>query len=252
MPMNTGTLAANMNDSPISSIEEILEDARNGKPYILVDAEDRENEGDVIIPAQFATPDQINFMARHARGLICLAVTAERARQLRLPPMTAENRESMGTAFTVSIEAKEGVTTGISAADRSRTIQVATDPTRGPDDIVSPGHIFPLVARDGGVLVRTGHPEAAPVDLVVIGLPVRTTGHEGPEAARIRETAALISERVAPVPVEFMDERFTTTRAHQIMFEGNMDSRKRRNKVDKVAAAIFLQDFLDRRREERQ
>ncbi|WP_292093208.1 3,4-dihydroxy-2-butanone-4-phosphate synthase [Brevundimonas sp.] len=159
--MNTGTLAANMNDSPISSIEEILEDARNGKPYILVDAEDRENEGDIIIPAQFATPDQINFMARHARGLICLAVTAERARQLRLPPMTAENRESMGTAFTVSIEAKDGVTTGISAADRARTVQVASDPSRGADDIVSPGHIFPLVARDGGVLVRTGHTEAA-------------------------------------------------------------------------------------------
>ncbi|GAA0636887.1 3,4-dihydroxy-2-butanone-4-phosphate synthase [Brevundimonas lenta] len=154
-------LAANMNDSPISPIEDILEDARNGKPYILVDAEDRENEGDVIIPAQFATPDQINFMARHARGLICLAMTAERARQLRLPPMAADNRESMGTAFTVSIEAKEGVTTGISAADRARTVQVASDPTKGADDIVSPGHIFPLVARDGGVLVRTGHTEAA-------------------------------------------------------------------------------------------
>ncbi len=154
-------LAANMNDSPISPIEDILEDARNGKPYILVDAEDRENEGDIIIPAQFATPDQINFMARHARGLICLAITAERARQLRLPPMAAENRESMGTAFTVSIEAREGVTTGISAADRARTVQVAADPARGADDIVSPGHVFPLVARDGGVLVRTGHTEAA-------------------------------------------------------------------------------------------
>ncbi|MBI2261624.1 MAG: 3,4-dihydroxy-2-butanone-4-phosphate synthase [Caulobacterales bacterium] len=154
-------LAANMNDSPISSIEDILEDARNGKPYILVDAEDRENEGDIIIPAQFATPDQINFMARHARGLICLAITGERARQLRLPPMSAENRESMGTAFTVSIEARDGVTTGISAADRARTVQVAADPTRGADDIVSPGHVFPLVARDGGVLVRTGHTEAA-------------------------------------------------------------------------------------------
>jgi len=153
--------AANMNDSPISPIEDILEDARNGRPYILVDAEDRENEGDVIIPAQFATPDQINFMARHARGLICLAITAERARQLRLPPMAAENRTSMGTAFTVSIEAREGVTTGISAADRARTVQVAVDPHRGADDIVSPGHVFPLVARDGGVLVRTGHTEAA-------------------------------------------------------------------------------------------
>jgi 3,4-dihydroxy 2-butanone 4-phosphate synthase/GTP cyclohydrolase II len=154
-------LAANNTDSPISPIEDILEDARNGRPYILVDAEDRENEGDIIIPAQFATPDQINFMIRHARGLVCLAMTAERARQLRLPPMAADNRESMGTAFTVSIEAKEGVTTGISAADRARTVQIAADPTKGADDIVSPGHIFPLVARDGGVLVRTGHTEAA-------------------------------------------------------------------------------------------
>ncbi|WP_439477759.1 3,4-dihydroxy-2-butanone-4-phosphate synthase [Brevundimonas sp.] len=158
---NTIILASDMFDSPISPIEDILEDARNGKPYILVDAEDRENEGDIIIPAQFATPDQINFMARHARGLICLAITADRARQLRLPPMAAENRESMGTAFTVSIEAREGVTTGISAADRARTVQVAADPARGADDIVSPGHVFPLVARDGGVLVRTGHTEAA-------------------------------------------------------------------------------------------
>ncbi|AQR62012.1 3,4-dihydroxy-2-butanone-4-phosphate synthase [Brevundimonas sp. LM2] len=154
-------LAASTTDSPISPIEDILEDARNGRPYILVDAEDRENEGDVIIPAQFATPDQINFMARHARGLICLAITSERARQLRLPPMAAENRESMATAFTVSIEAAEGVTTGISAADRARTVQVASDPTKTADDIVSPGHVFPLVARDGGVLVRTGHTEAA-------------------------------------------------------------------------------------------
>jgi 3,4-dihydroxy 2-butanone 4-phosphate synthase / GTP cyclohydrolase II len=154
-------LAAANTDSPISPIEDILEDARNGRPYILVDAEDRENEGDVIIPAQFATPDQINFMARHARGLICLAITSERARALRLPPMAAENRTSMGTAFTVSIEAREGVTTGISAADRARTIQVAVDPMKGADDIVSPGHVFPLVARDGGVLVRTGHTEAA-------------------------------------------------------------------------------------------
>ncbi|WP_298123588.1 3,4-dihydroxy-2-butanone-4-phosphate synthase [Brevundimonas sp.] len=154
-------MAANLNDSPISPIEDILEDARNGRPYILVDAEDRENEGDVIIPAQFATPDQINFMARHARGLICLAIPADRARRLRLPPMAAENRAGMGTAFTVSIEAREGVTTGISAADRARTIQVAVDPDRGADDIVSPGHVFPLVARDGGVLVRAGHTEAA-------------------------------------------------------------------------------------------
>ena len=147
--------------SAISPIEEIIEDARNGRPYILVDAEDRENEGDIIIPAQFATPEQINFMAKHARGLICLSITAERARQLRLPPMAIENAAQHSTAFTVSIEAKEGVTTGISAHDRAHTIAVAMDATKGPDDIVSPGHVFPLVARDGGVLVRAGHTEAA-------------------------------------------------------------------------------------------
>jgi len=148
-------------DSPISPIEDIIEDARNGRPYILVDAEDRENEGDVIIPAQFATPDQINFMAKHARGLICLSISAERSRQLRLPPMTAENQSGHGTAFTISIEAREGVTTGISAHDRAHTIAVAVDPTRDARDIVSPGHVFPLVAKDGGVLVRAGHTEAA-------------------------------------------------------------------------------------------
>jgi 3,4-dihydroxy 2-butanone 4-phosphate synthase/GTP cyclohydrolase II len=147
--------------SAISPIEDIIEDARNGRPYILVDAEDRENEGDVIIPAQFATPEQINFMAKHARGLICLSITAERARQLRLPPMAADNQSGHGTAFTVSIEAREGVTTGISAHDRAHTIAVAVDPTKGPDDIVAPGHVFPLVAKDGGVLVRAGHTEAA-------------------------------------------------------------------------------------------
>ncbi|HEY2750199.1 3,4-dihydroxy-2-butanone-4-phosphate synthase [Phenylobacterium sp.] len=147
--------------SAISPIEDIIEDARNGRPYILVDAEDRENEGDVIIPAQFATPEQINFMAKHARGLVCLSITAERARQLRLPPMASDNQSGHGTAFTVSIEAREGVTTGISAHDRAHTIAVAVDPTKGPDDIVSPGHVFPLVARDGGVLVRAGHTEAA-------------------------------------------------------------------------------------------
>jgi 3,4-dihydroxy 2-butanone 4-phosphate synthase/GTP cyclohydrolase II len=147
--------------SALSPIEEIIEEARNGRPYILVDAEDRENEGDIVIPAQFATPEQINFMARHARGLICLSITAERARTLRLPPMASDNQSGHGTAFTVSVEAREGVTTGISAHDRAHTIAVAVDPSKGPDDIVSPGHVFPLVARDGGVLVRAGHTEAA-------------------------------------------------------------------------------------------
>jgi 3,4-dihydroxy 2-butanone 4-phosphate synthase/GTP cyclohydrolase II len=148
-------------EDPISPIEDIIEDAREGRPYILVDAEDRENEGDVIIPAQMATPEQINFMAKHARGLICLSITSERARQLRLPAMAVENRSGHGTAFTISIEAREGVTTGISAHDRARTVAVAIDASKGPDDIVSPGHVFPLVAKDGGVLVRAGHTEAA-------------------------------------------------------------------------------------------
>lgn len=147
--------------SAISSIDEIIEDARNGKMYILVDAEDRENEGDLIIPANFATPEAVNFMAKYGRGLICLAMTDERARALKLDMMARENRESMGTAFTVSIEAAEGVTTGISAHDRSHTVMVAIDPTKDESDIVSPGHVFPLVARDGGTLVRAGHTEAA-------------------------------------------------------------------------------------------
>ena len=145
----------------ISSIDEIIEDARNGKMYILVDAEDRENEGDLIIPASFSTPEAINFMARFGRGLICLAMTNERGRALKLDMMARENRESMGTAFTVAIEAKEGVTTGISAHDRSHTVQVAIDPMCDAGDIVSPGHVFPLIARDGGTLVRAGHTEAA-------------------------------------------------------------------------------------------
>ncbi|PKP94020.1 MAG: 3,4-dihydroxy-2-butanone-4-phosphate synthase [Alphaproteobacteria bacterium HGW-Alphaproteobacteria-16] len=161
--VDTGDVPGDADDlhHAISSIEEIVEAARNGQPYILVDAEGRENEGDIIIPAQFATPAQINFMARHARGLICLAMTEERARELRLPPMVVENNSGHGTAFTVSIEAREGVTTGISAQDRAHTVAVAVDPTKGCDDIVSPGHVFPLVARSGGVLVRAGHTEAA-------------------------------------------------------------------------------------------
>lgn len=145
----------------ISPIDEIIEEARNGRLYILVDAEDRENEGDLIVPASFATPEAVNFMARYGRGLICLAMTSERGRTLKLDMMARENRESMGTAFTVSIEAAEGVTTGISAHDRSHTVQVAIDPTRDAGDIVSPGHVFPLIARDGGTLVRAGHTEAA-------------------------------------------------------------------------------------------
>src|SRR4051812_542710 len=141
--------------------EEIIDEARNGRMFILVDDENRENEGDLIVPAQMATPEAVNFMARHGRGLICLALTKERADALGLEPMTRTNRSRNETAFTVSIEAKEGITTGISAADRARSIAVAIDATYGPDAIVSPGHVFPLVARPGGVLVRAGHTEAA-------------------------------------------------------------------------------------------
>jgi 3,4-dihydroxy 2-butanone 4-phosphate synthase/GTP cyclohydrolase II len=148
----------------LSPTEDLIEEARRGRMFILVDDEDRENEGDLVIPAQMATPEAINFMAKHARGLICLAMTHERIDELGLPLMAQKNGTRLQTAFTVSIEAREGVTTGISAADRARTVAVAIDPSCGPHDIVTPGHVFPLVARDGGVLERTGHTEAA-VDL---------------------------------------------------------------------------------------
>ena len=145
----------------LSSIEEIIEDARNGRMFILVDDEARENEGDLVIPAQMATPDTVNFMAKHGRGLICLALTRQRIRELNLPPMARRNASRHDTAFTISIEAKDGVTTGISASDRARTIATAIDTTKGKDDITTPGHVFPLEARGGGVLVRAGHTEAA-------------------------------------------------------------------------------------------
>ena len=149
-------------DAPaLVPIEEIIDEARNGRMFILVDDEDRENEGDLIIPAQMATPDAINFMATHGRGLICLALSKTRVEQLGLGLMSRANGTRHETAFTVSIEAREGVTTGISAADRARTVSVAIDAGKTVDDIVSPGHVFPLVARDGGVLVRAGHTEAA-------------------------------------------------------------------------------------------
>lgn len=154
-------LAVNDDRPALVPIEEIIEEARNGRMYILVDDEDRENEGDLIIPAQMATPDAINFMATHGRGLICLAMTKARVDQLGLELMSRANGTRHETAFTVSIEAREGVTTGISAADRARTISVAIDASKNAADIVTPGHVFPLIARDGGVLVRTGHTEAA-------------------------------------------------------------------------------------------
>lgn len=145
----------------LSPTEELIEEARRGRMFILVDDEDRENEGDLVIPAQFATPDAINFMARYARGLICLSMTQQRVEQLGLPLMAQSNGTRHQTAFTVSIEARDGVTTGISAADRARTVAVAINPDLGRDHIVTPGHVFPLVAREGGTLVRAGHTEAA-------------------------------------------------------------------------------------------
>ncbi len=154
-------LFANDDRPVLVPIEEIIDEARNGRMYVLVDDEDRENEGDLIIPAQMATPDAINFMATHGRGLICLTLTSERIEQLGLDLMSRHNGTRHETAFTTSIEAREGVTTGISAADRARTVSVAIDGSKGKDDIVTPGHVFPLRARDGGVLVRAGHTEAA-------------------------------------------------------------------------------------------
>ena len=145
----------------ISSVEEIIEDARNGRMFVLIDHEDRENEGDLVIPAQMATPDAINFMATHGRGLICLALTSERVDQLGLELMSTNNSSRHETAFTISIEAREGVTTGISAHDRARTVAVAIDASKGPSDLATPGHVFPLRAKSGGVLVRAGHTEAA-------------------------------------------------------------------------------------------
>jgi len=154
----------------IASAEEIIAEARAGRMFILADDEDRENEGDFVIPAQFATPEAINFMAQYGRGLICLALERPQVERLGLPLMAQQNGAAHQTAFTVSIEAREGVTTGISAADRAHTTQVAIDPQAGPQHIVTPGHVFPLVARDGGVLARAGHTEAA-VDIA------RLAGH---------------------------------------------------------------------------
>src|SRR3954447_26162266 len=153
---------------PFSSIEEAIEEVRAGRMVVVCDGEDRENEGDLVMAAQFATPETINFMAKEARGLVCLALTAKRCERLGLNLMTAKNEAPLETAFTVSIEAAGGVSTGISAHDRAHTIQVAIDPDSGPRDIVVPGHMFPLRAKDGGVLERTGHTEAS-VDLARLG-----------------------------------------------------------------------------------
>src|SRR3989440_9025881 len=153
-----------MTNKPFSPVDEAIEDIRAGKMVVVCDAEDRENEGDLTLAAQFATPDAINFMAKEGRGLICVALTPDRCDELGLDLMAAKNESPFQTAFTVAIEAREGVTTGISAHDRAHTIQVAIDPRSGPNDLVQPGHIFPLKAKPGGVLERTGQTEAA-VDL---------------------------------------------------------------------------------------
>src|SRR5512138_3274145 len=151
-------------DTPFAAIEEAIEDIRRGRMIVVCDDEGRENEGDLVMAAQFATPEAVNFMATHGRGLICLALTDERCQELGLNLMAAKNEAPLETAFTVSVEAREGVTTGISAADRARTIQVAIDPHSSPEDLVQPGHVFPLKAKDGGVLERAGQTEAS-VDL---------------------------------------------------------------------------------------
>src|SRR5512135_1392380 len=147
-----------------NTIEEAIDDIRKGKMVILVDDEDRENEGDLTMAAEAVTPEAINFMAKYGRGLVCLTMTAERCDHLRLPPMVEDNTSSFGTAFTISIEAKKGVTTGISAADRATTIKTAIDPKSGPEDLARPGHVFPLRAKPGGVLQRAGQTEGS-VDL---------------------------------------------------------------------------------------
>ena len=160
-------------ETGISPITDIVADIKAGKMAVLVDEADRENEGDLLIAAEFVTPEAINFMARYGRGLICLTLTEAKCRQLNLPQMVANNRSPLGTNFTVSIEAAEGVTTGISAADRARTVQVAIRPDAGPADLVQPGHIFPLMAQEGGVLVRAGTPKPGAISRGSRALPRR-------------------------------------------------------------------------------
>jgi 3,4-dihydroxy 2-butanone 4-phosphate synthase/GTP cyclohydrolase II len=208
--------------------EEIINEARNGRMFILVDDENRENEGDLVIPAQMATPDAVNFMARHGRGLICLALTKDRADTLGLEPMARTNRSRNETAFTVSIEAREGITTGISAADRARTIAVAIDATYGAEAIVSPGHVFPLIARPGGVLVRAGHTEAAVDVSSLAGL-----NHSGVICEIMREDGAMAR----------LNDLMDFARAHGLKIGTIRDliayRLKKDHLVEKVATAPF-------------
>lgn len=200
----------------LASPEEIINEARNGRMFILVDDEDRENEGDLVIPAQMATPDAINFMAKHGRGLICLALTKGRVDQLGLDLMSRANGTRHETAFTVSIEAREGVTTGISAADRARTVAVAIDASKGRQDIVTPGHVFPLVARDGGVLERRGHTEGS-VDLArMAGLSPAAVLCElmNPDGTMARRAEALAFADMYRLPVLTIEDLVAWRRLH--------------------------------------
>ncbi|HWK45692.1 MAG TPA: 3,4-dihydroxy-2-butanone-4-phosphate synthase [Stellaceae bacterium] len=215
----------------VSKIEEVIEDARNGRMFILVDDEDREDEGDLVIPAQMATPQIINFMAKHGRGLICLALPRSRIEELNLPLMPQQNASRLQTAFTVSIEAREGVTTGISAPDRARTIAVAIDPTKGGHDLVTPGHVFPLLARDGGVLVRTGHTEAA-VDIARLaglnpsGVICEIMNDDGTMARRadLVAFAQLHNMKIATI-ADLIAYRRRTERTVELSAEDAIDSR---------------------------
>jgi 3,4-dihydroxy 2-butanone 4-phosphate synthase/GTP cyclohydrolase II len=215
----------------LSPIADVLDDLRNGQMIVLVDDEDRENEGDLIVAAQMATPDAVNFMAKYGRGLICLALTRGRVEELGLPLMARNNLSRHQTAFTISIEAGEGVTTGISASDRAHTIAVAIDPTRGKQDIISPGHVFPLVARDGGVLVRAGHTEAA-VDLTRLaglnpaGVLCEVMNDDG-TMARLPDLAALAKThglKIATI-ADLISYRLQNERFVERVLETNLESR---------------------------
>ena len=220
-------------DTPtLVPIEEIIEEARNGRMFILVDDEDRENEGDLIIPAQMATPDAINFMATHGRGLICLTLTKARVETLGLELMSRANGTRHETAFTTSIEAREGVTTGISAGDRARTVSVAIDAGKGKDDIVTPGHVFPLIARDGGVLVRAGHTEAA-VDISRL--------------AGLNPSGVICEIMKDDGTMARMDDLVSFARLHGLKMGTIRDlieyRRKHDHLVEKVAESEFVSDY---------
>ena len=225
-------LFANDDTLTLVPIAEIIEEARNGRMFILVDDEDRENEGDLIIPAQMATPDAINFMATHGRGLICLTLTKARVETLGLELMSRANGTRHETAFTTSIEAREGVTTGISAGDRARTVSVAIDASKGSDDIVTPGHVFPLIARDGGVLVRAGHTEAA-VDISRL--------------AGLNPSGVICEIMKDDGTMARMDDLVSFARLHGLKLGTIRDlieyRRKHDHLVEKVAESEFVSDY---------